>query len=549
MNKNTTNDSVLKWVDSNGMVNSAGKPFEWFYHSFLLEPLCDFHPRQGVNKSAQVGWSETMVLKAMFMAKEKKYNIIYTLPTDQFLQRFVTPKVDPIIENNYILNTNVQGGVTLKQIGKGKDQRYIYFMGAFNSQSSGNKELSSKGVSVTADLLIHDEASRSDQFILNQMISRTENSEYKGRWLFDNPSTPGKGADSIYKISDQKHWFITCSRCGHKQYLDWARLDKHNFKKGSIHAYVDTEKKEFICGKCAKPIRNQDRITGEWVAKYPSKGDDYRGYWLSQLCYVQHNVEDILLKDESPTYPKSQFFNYVLGKPYIGSDVRVSRSNIIANMNGEVNKLQGNAMGIDQGKVKWYCIGNHEGLIKVGYTESWEEIEFLFNKYECKAVCDALPYQAEPKRLATKYPGRFFRAFYKPESDQSELAKFSPKNDRGVVLIRRNEMFDELANKIVKGNYPIQATIEELEDLISHWENIVRVVDEDTHGNERFKWERISDDHLAHASLYMEVAKQKTTVNDVTVMKMVEPEIKITPSVDTRKPIFGENLYDSFTKR
>src|SRR5690606_23923351 len=106
---------------------------------------------------------------------------------------------------------------------------------------------------------------------------------------------------------------------------------------------------------------------------------------------------------------------------------------------------------------------------------------------------------------------RFYRAFYKNETDQSELAKFGTKNDPNIVLIRRDEMFDEITTKLTDENsgYAIHVPLSELEDYISHWKNVVRVVSEDANGNERFTWVRTSDDHLAHANLYMEVAKMK----------------------------------------
>ncbi len=550
-NENWVDDRILVWIDSNGFKNSLGQPFEWYEHSFLLDPLCDFHPRQGWNKSAQVGGSEAAILKAIFLTYELEANVIYTLPSDNFLQKFVGPKVDPIIEANPLLRSMIKGGVTLKEVtkivGNKKISRFIHFIGAFNSQASANQELSSKGVSVTAYVLINDEASRSDQFILQQMRSRLENSPYAAIFDFDNPARPGVGADGTYKISDQRHWFVKCSRCGHRQYLDWIRLDQFEFKKGALHCFVDPERKEFVCGKCAKPISDNDRITGEWVAKYPSI-TDYRGYWISQMCYVRHSAAKILLKEEDKRYPKSQFYNYVLGKPYIGSDVRVSRANIVSNMSSDINMLNKNVMGIDQGRIKWYVIGNEKGIFKVGWTESWDEIEFLFNKYNCTAVCDALPYQSDPKRLAAKYPNRFFRAFYKPEADQSELAKFSPKNDRTVVLIRRDETFDELVDKIVRNAWPIQVPLTDLEVFISHWENLIRVIEPDSNGNDRFTWTRVSDDHFAHASLYMETAKIKAGTGIVTGLKpkkITQPDT----SIDTSKPVFGENLYNDFTQR
>lgn len=506
-------DRVLKFIDKYSILNSKGTRFEWKEHSFLIDPLCDWTPVQAVNKCAQVGWSETMILKVLFASMFYKLNVIYTLPSDSFVENFVPPKVDKILEMNRVFK-GVTGKQTLKKVKtikkneKGQtDYRYIFFMGAHNTEAKGKKSSTSKGVSISADIKVHDEASRSDESILLQMKSRTADSDYKGEWLFDNPDIPNKGADAIYRNSDQNHWFIKCPGCNYRQFIAWARLDKMEFKSGSHHTWIDAEKELLLCGRCKKPIPDEARIAGEWVKKWREKSA--RGYWLNQLCYVKHTVAELLLLEEDPKVTKSYFNNFVLGLPYVGSDVNISRENITSNLNGDVNLLENNVMGIDQGKVKWYVIGNKQGIFKVGYTESWSEIEFLFNKYNCVAVCDALPFPREPKRMANKYRGRFFRSYYKPEKNQSEYAKFSPKTDLGAVLIKRNEMIDNVVDRIITNNFPIQAPLSELEDYINHWTVMNRVVEMDSEMNERFNWVETGPDHLVHATVYMEVALLK----------------------------------------
>lgn len=512
---------ILQFFDKYKILNSKGTKFEWYKHPFLVDPLCDWSQVQGVNKCAQVGWSETMIVKALFAAMFYKLNIIYTLPSDSFIENFVPPKVDKIVDMNPVFK-HVSGKQTLKKIRtlepneKGnKDYRYIYFMGAHNAEAKGKKSGTAKGIAISADIKIHDEASRSDESIILQMKSRLADSLYKAEWYFDNPNLPNQGADAIYRNSDQKHWFIRCPHCNYPQYLAWARLDKMEFVSGTHHTWIDVERMKIICGKCRKGISDEARLSGEWVRKKRDK--EISGYWLNQLCYVDHTVKELYELDENPKVSRDFFNNFVLGLPYIGSDVNISREHITNNLNGDVNLLHGNAMGIDQGKVKWYVIGNKQGIFKVGYTESWEEIEFLFNKYNCTAVCDALPFPREPKRMANKYRGRFFRAYYKPEKNQSEYAKFSPKTDLGAVLIKRNEMIDNVVDKIVTENLPIQAPLSELEDFINHWTAMNRIVEMDAEMNQRFNWLETGPDHLVHATIYMQTALLKANIGETVI--------------------------------
>ncbi len=515
---NEFDDQVLQWIIGNEFKTSAGLPFEWKEHCFLIDPLTDFHPIQGTDKCTQIGWSEMMLLKTFYIATELKCNTIYTLPSSSFVETFVPQKADPIIQSNDYLNSRITGGVRLKEVELDDgSKRFINFIGAHNPKSESKKEEGSKGISLTSDVNIHDEASRSDQFVLEQLESRYSNSLYKWNWKFDNPTYPKMGADYIYKKSDQRHWFVRCHHCNYPQYLAWERLDQVEWQSGTNHCFIDPIRKVFICGKCKGILDDQDRLSGFWLAKYPSI-TEYRGYWLSQLDYIRHSVEELVRIDDSEKTSRSYFNNYVLGKPYVGSDIKVSREHIAANISNNINLLNENAMGVDQGTVKWYVIGNKQGIFKVGYTESWDEIELLRNRYSAKLVMDGLPDQYDTKKLASKYQGEAWRAFYKPESDQSELARFSPKNDRQLVLIRREEMFDELVGKIVNGQFPINININDLQKFIDHWESLVKIITRDSEGNDRFSWTRIDADHFAHATLYFYTALKKTGTTQAKIL-------------------------------
>lgn len=55
---------------------------------------------------------------------------------------------------------------------------------------------------------------RSDQSVIETYQSRLQHSKYKWRWNFSNPSLEGNGVSRYWDMSDQKHYFIKCSRCG-----------------------------------------------------------------------------------------------------------------------------------------------------------------------------------------------------------------------------------------------------------------------------------------------------------------------------------------------
>ena len=192
--------SILQWIDKNGFLNSRSERFEWDYHIFLLEPLSDWGREIAIKKSAQIGFSESFgVMKALYGALFYKWNVIYTLPTDRFAEKFVTTKVDPIVSANGYFGGDVSKGKTVKRVG----DRFIFFRGTKNTKPQDEKAESDKGISDTSDLNIHDERDRSDQRMIQQFESRLENSDYGGIWSNSNPTYPGVGTEGINERSDQ----------------------------------------------------------------------------------------------------------------------------------------------------------------------------------------------------------------------------------------------------------------------------------------------------------------------------------------------------------
>lgn len=499
--------SILQWSDKNGLLNGNGGRFEWASHSFLLEPMSDWSQFIAIRKSAQIGFSESFgILKTIYGAKNYGWNIIYTLPSDRFAETFVTTKFDPILSYNPSLGGIVEGTTSIKKIGN----RFIYFRGTHSTKGKGKEAETEKGISVTSDLLVHDEMDRSDQNTIEQYSSRTENSNYAGMWGFSNPTYPGVGTDGLYEESDQKVWMVKCEGCGHWQYLDWFKVGELTGKQE--HCLIDPEKEIFVCSGCGREITDTDRLRGEWVARFPGK--EISGYWMSQLNYIRHRVGGVdgLLRKER-TKSKQYFHNFILGKPYRGTDEVVDRNVIVRNIAPGDNSKKEVVMGVDQGIRKHYVIGNSEGIFEIGYTKDWDLIEEKIRKYDIKVtVIDALPYPNIPKKLIKKYPGRVFMCYYMKDKDDGEIVRFLKGKDRGVVRVQRTKYLDTLVDKFTQEEKPINMIQKDLEEYISHWETLSRQEIEDNMGILRGEWVSSNGkDHYAHATLYQDVAMDKLT--------------------------------------
>jgi hypothetical protein len=181
------------------------------------------------------------------------------------------------------------------------------------------------------------------------------------------------GVGKRFMESKQFHWFVK-PRCNHWQYLDWEKN-------------VDRSSKEYICEKCHIAILADERKNGQWVAKYPSR--EINGYWINQMMASWLKCRDLLKEEEEKD--KAYFYNFVLGKPYIGTDIVIDASLILSNISNRLNDKTQVIMGVDQGLKKHYVVGNSQGIFEVGSTKEWRDIENIRNKYDAIAVMDALP--------------------------------------------------------------------------------------------------------------------------------------------------------------
>lgn len=486
--------SIHAWIQNNHFLNELGKQIEFNQHFFLFDPYRDWTPKQAIIKCSQVGFSLMMILKVLYAAQKKRYNIIYTLPTVRDVQEFVPSKVDQFIANNPSLQgiVGVKDNYSQKMIG----DRFIYFKGTFSGTSKDKKGESATGIMLTADILAHDESDRSDQKVIEQYSSRLDYSEYKGQWYFSNPSIPNIGAHKQFLLSDQKHYFITCKRCNHKQYMTF---------EGSI----DQERRIFVCQKCNKELGSEDRRKGQWVKKWRDK--EISGYWINQLMAPWKTADEILSAYE--TKSKEFFYNFVLGQPYLSSEAKIDRElitkNIIEKYPEDIDKKHV-IIGVDQGLKKHYVVGNMTEIFRVGVTEDWDDIEKMIKQYNAIAVIDALPDLTIPRKLMKKYQGRVYLCVYKRDKTEKKIVTFGIQDKAGFVYADRNASLQQMVDALVEGEIHYTVDVEGLEQYIEQWQTVYRRVEEDSQGIPRQIWDTVNgNDHFFHAQNYWWIGRQR----------------------------------------
>lgn len=479
--------SVLAWIVLNNFVNEYNKPLEFSNHRFLIDYMADDHPVIVTKKAAQIGMTVAETLKSIHLAAYRKMNIAHTLQTSDVIKGFVAPKVNPIIQYNpKIKELLTVDSESLKQFA----QNFVYYRGA---------QAESQAINITIDSLIIDEYDRSNQKVVEMYQSRLDASEFKWRRYFSNPSAIGFGVDGLYMRSDQRHWFVKCSHCGHRSWMDFEQEEDSH--------YVDMENSIYACGKCHLEIYDKDRINGEWVVKFPDK--DWHGYWVSQMMCPWISAAHII--EKSTMNSIEYFHNFVLGKAYTPTDLIVSRENILRACEPKlIPKLQV-AIGVDVGHIKHWVAGTPDGVFAMGSTESWEEIEKIFLMYNAIMVIDAMPDFTIPKQLMEKYKGKVFICYYKQDTQNAGAVRFKEGKDYGVVNADRTKIFDLVATEINDRRIKYRMPPGQLEEYIRHWGNTFRTTEIDSKGFERGVWTKdpSKPEHLCHAHIYQRIALSK----------------------------------------
>lgn len=482
MNKSLQDLALLDihiFLEAYQIKTERGEILDFKDHPYLWDIYQDESKFIAIRKAAQIGFTTAAIIKSIWLAKARKMDIIYTMPTSGDAENLVKTKVNRIIEQNPVLQEWVSGStLDKKQVGNS----VIYYPGTWTPRAA---------LSVSSDLNIHDEVDRSNLPVIEQFSSRLQHSKYGFQWLFSNPSTPDVGVDKLWNRSDQKHYFYTCSKCNKKQYLTMK-----NIYEGKDFDPIQKTGYYFGCVKCKVPL---ERYKGEWIARWEDK-NEVSGYWISLLMNPKITADYIKLQER--TKPADFFDNFILGIPHTGSGNIVTKDVFLRNLTDRINRQEGRiVIGVDPGVVMRYVIGNQEGLFYYGECTGYKELELLLKRWpKAIMVIDQGGDIVGSRDLRERYKNRVFLAFYGSPKKDGEL--FDWNDDANTVTIDRNNGIQLLIDEFTDKRIPIYGTETDWYDYWVHWSHIHRTVEEDRMGRPVYKWVRTDRDDFVHATLY-----------------------------------------------
>lgn len=476
--------SILAWILKSQLKNEKGEPIEFHDRLYLLDILTDWNPRIVIKKASQVGGSLIFNLKALFAVMKLRLNVIYTFPTDSDTREFVSSKTNKIL----IQNPQVFAGLPTDNIERKEiNGRFLFFKGT---------ESKTAAIMTTADVLVHDEASRSDQPTLQLMRSRTKASKFGWRWIFSNPTTDKDAVDEEWLISDQKEWSITCTGCDEEQVLRWPES-------------IDLERKVYQCQVCKKELTREERRVGTWVAQNP--GSTVSGYHMTHLMVLDIPAEQIITDSQGD---QEYFHNFVLGEPYNPGDISISRGFIMDNWTPRDLVGKGYYLGVDVGNVKHYVLGSEQGIIKVGTFTDWKDLDELMLMYKPMLCIDALPEDDMARYYVKHYPGAHMSFFKENMDNPQTIVWWGEKDKAGIVYSNRNRILDQLIDEILNARilFGIQQN-KILKTYIDHWLTLRRIKVTNAKGIEHYEWVSSEaksgkgQDHYVFATLYYWLAR------------------------------------------
>lgn len=470
--------SILSWVLKKGILNEKGDPLEYYDRPWLLDILTDWNKDIVVKKCAQIGGSVTFNLKVLFAIKNFGFNCIYTFPTDSDVNEFVTSKTNKIIQaNHHEFKGMPVDNVERKEL----NNRFLFFKGTVSKTAA---------IMTSADLLVHDEADRSDQKTLETYKSRTKASWYKGRWIFSNPTTEKGVVDNAWQESDQKEWTINCPACKVDQIL-------------SFPASLNLVKKCFQCQFCKVEISNDVRRQGRWVAQKPES--EKSGYHISLLMASWISADEVIKDSQGD---QEYFFNFVLGEPYNPGDLRISKSTILDNWTPKDLNTGNYYLGVDVGNIKHYVLGSEKGVLKVGRFDKWAELDDMMVHYKPVLVIDAMPDNTMSRYFVNNYLNAQMSFFQENTANPQTIVWWGENDKQGIVYSNRNRVLDQLIDEILQAKilFGVESN-QDFRDYIKHWETLRRIKETNNRGIESYKWESTTgQDHYCFATLYYYLA-------------------------------------------
>lgn len=486
--------TVGQWLPS-VRYRIGDRPYGYERFPFHKEIVEDMTPEQVFMKSAQVGMSEIMVIRVLYVAEHLGMTALYYLPDDNKAGKFSKTRVQNRVNDNPQLIRRKGGTFEsgLMKVGSGS----VFVLGIFTEANV---------ISYSGDYIVRDEIDRSKQDHSEFAKDRIMASDLQWNHTLSQPSFPGYGVHKLFQDTDQHYWKIKCAACGTWNCLE---LDfPHNFipvPDAVAKTMPDGATHYRGCLTCHARL---DMNAGEWVARQSSSPN--RGYHISQLYTqikppskpnVATHIMDQYRAAHGSKLAMQRFTISVIGDPHGGEQAKITDEvlDLAEAGYGEAGPNTGVFMGVDVGDTLHIAVGFRSMWgrlhpIHFEATEQWDRLDWLWEHFRVAGcVIDAMPYKDSAKRFAARHRDGVWIQYFKPVRG-IRVAEELLENRTAiqVVEVDRTESLDKTVEMLVLGELTLPnrsglsvADKAVVEDVRSHLKMLIAEEEEDSHGNKR----------------------------------------------------------------
>lgn len=485
-------------------------------HPWLKDMHDSKHEENIGQKSAQMGYSETMLNLAFFNLDIMKRNVLYILPNQRpdaadFTTRAFNPAIDmsPHISAMFSSTNNVGHKIV--------GQANLYIRGS--NARTGLK-------SVPASVLIFDEFDEMHQANVNLAEERSSGQEYRLNWKVSTPTVPGRGINTFFMRSTQDHFLFNCPSC--------SKLIELKFPQNLVITGDDPDdpaiyNSHLICHLCKARLEHKAKRdflkTGRWVSMNP--GRNMRGFYVNQMYSVvlePYKLAKAYLLTKRDVVAEQEFFNSKLGLPHTVEGAQITDEMFEALIKGYqmVEACKPGSvitMGIDVGKTfhveidQWDLTGcspidiNAKAKCRVlwaGEISSFAQASQLMIAYNVNfAVVDAMP----ETQLATQWANEWYGRARICRYNHYATARSAFAGDNDVqVSVNRTSWLDCSIGRFRNRSILLPSNLPR--EYAEHIKALIRKPEKDINGNLLYKYinQDDKDDHYSHARNYAEIA-------------------------------------------
>lgn len=491
-------------------------PYDFKWTPWCKEMLDTDHPECVGQKSAQAGFTETMLNRALFTIDQLKRNVLYVLPNQKpDASEFTSSRFDPALEMSEHLASMFTKG---DSVGHKRSGGASLFIRGARSRA----QLKSLPVS----LLIKDEMDEMLEEMIPLMLERLSGQVHKQDWSISTPSIPGFGINKQYELSSKEIFLFECYHCNKLTSLVFPEC---------IEIVCDDETDPRVhdsfykCKECHHEITAEEKHhalqSGHWFATEGNK--IIRGFHVNQMYSYTMNAGEFALaklRGDTKIEYEQEFHNSKLGVPHIVSGANLSLHDIdacIADYNAPLPTEGLVTMGVDVGKklhieIRQWKIGanpnsmgiNDNAVSKVlaaltldSFTSGFPELDPIISAYRPHCgIIDAHPEKTSSTEVCQRHPGQFYMCYY---STGAKAANVIINNAEQTVSVDRTRWLDmaqgRFRNRTV--HIPKNTTLEYKNNQMAP----VRVYKKDVTGHDVSMYVNTKPDHFAHTSAYCEI--------------------------------------------